>query len=110
MTNSRNTSGKRHRQAVDPHIVVFPEAARRLQVAMRSLAAARRPAADAAVAVDQVGLAPQLALPFRGLLQQVAPGDAVVVRRLEAAVVDAAADRLVEIADQPAVDGKAGED
>ena len=44
-------------------------------------------AADAAVAVDQIGLVPQLALPFRGLLQQVVPGDRVVVRRLEAAVV-----------------------
>ena len=54
---------------------------------MRALFAARGTAADAAVAVDQIRLAPQLAFPFRGLRQQVVPGDPVVVRRLEPAVV-----------------------
>src|SRR3954453_489241 len=58
---------QRQREAVDPDIVVFPERARFLQVAVRALFAARGTSADAAVAVDQVRLAPQLALPFRGL-------------------------------------------
>ena len=80
---------------------------------MRALFAARGTAADAAVAVDQVRLAPQLAFPFRGLLQQVMPGDPVVVRRLETAVIAiewGAAYRLVHVADQAAVDGEAGQD
>src|ERR1700693_2582644 len=77
---------------------------------MSTLGAEGRAAADAAVAVDQIGLAPQLALPFRSLLQQVAPGDAVVVRRVEAAILDRAPHRLVEIADQPAIPSEPGED
>src|SRR5438105_3831822 len=72
-------------QPVDPDIVVFPEAAGRLQIAMGALATGGRPAADAAVAVDQIGLAPQLAFPLRGLLQQVMPRDLVVMRRREPA-------------------------
>ncbi len=38
------------------------------------------------------------------------PGNGVVVRRVEPAIVDGAAHRLVEIADQTAVEGEAGED
>src|SRR5437764_1258522 len=68
---------QRQAQTVDPNVVVFPEAAGPLQVAVRPLLAHRWSTADAAVAVDYIGLAPQLAFPFRGLLQQVVPGDLV---------------------------------
>jgi hypothetical protein len=40
----------------------------------------------------------------------VVPGDAIIVRRLEAAIVDRAPDRLVHVADETSVEGEAGED
>src|SRR5439155_27260929 len=101
---------QRQAQTVDPNVVVFPEGAGRLQVAMRALLAGGRAPADAAVAVDQVRLAPQLAFPFGGLLQQVVPGDTVVMWRVEPAIVDRAAHRLMQVADQTAVEGEPGED
>ena len=67
-------------------------------------------AADAAVAVDQVRLPPEFALPLRGLLQQMMPGNRVVARRIEAAIVNRAPHRLVHVADQTAVKGEASED
>src|SRR5207249_11522658 len=97
-------------QPVDPHVVVFPERAGRLQVAMRSFFPGARTAADTAVAVDQIGLAPELAFPFGGLLQEVMPGDRIVVRRIEAAIVDRAPHRLMNVADQATVKGEAGKD
>src|SRR5215470_5170517 len=97
-------------QPVDAHVVVLPERAGRLQVAMRSFFARTRTAADAAVAVDQVGLAPQLTFPFGGLLQQVVPSDRSVARRLETAIVDLAPHRLMNVPDQAAIEGEAGED
>src|SRR5438094_8063006 len=69
-----------------------------------------RPAGRGTVAVDKIGLVPQHPLPFRGLLQKVMPGDRVVVRRLEAAILHRAADRLMRIADQSAVPGETGDD
>ena len=53
---------------------------------------------DGSVAVDRIRLVPQRPLPFRGLLEQVMPGYRGVVRRVEAAVVDRAANFLVRIA------------
>jgi len=65
---------------------------------------------DRAVAVDQVRLVPQRALPFGGLLEEVMPGDLAVVRRVEPAIIDGLANRLVHVANEAAVDGEAGED
>ncbi len=64
---------------------------------------------EVAVAVDHVGLAEQLAFPFRGVLQQMPPGDAAVLRAVEPAVVHGAADRFIEVGDQPVHDGDAGQ-
>src|SRR5205823_3196327 len=50
------------------------------------------------------------ALPFRGLLQQVMPGDLVVMRRIKPAIADRAAYRFVEVANEAPVPGKAGDD
>src|SRR5215467_12513956 len=77
---------------------------------MATLRCGARPAADGAVAVDQVRLIPQHSLPFRGLLEEVVPSDRVVMRRIETPVVDPEADFLMWVADQPAVPGKARED
>src|SRR4051812_49154315 len=82
-------------QSVDADVVVFPERPGRLQVPVCSLFPGSRAAADATVAIDEVRLAPQLALPFRGLLQQMMPGDRAIVRPVEAAIIDGAAHRLV---------------
>src|ERR1700731_3986100 len=97
-------------QAVDPDVVVFPEPARPMEVAVSPLWRCTRPAGRGAVAVDKIGLVPQHTLPFRGLLQEVMPGDRVVVRRLETAILDRATDLLVRIADQSAIPGEPGED
>ena len=64
---------------------------------------------EVAVAVDDVGLAEQRALPLGGLLQQMPPGDGAVVRAVEAAVVHRAPDRFVEIRDQPVRHRDAGQ-
>ena len=95
-------------QPVYPDVVVFPEFSGRPEIAVAALRRRARTAADRAVAVDQVRLVPQRAFPFRGLLQEVVPGDRVVVRRIETAVIDPAADLLVRVADQPAVPGETG--
>ncbi len=68
------------------------------------------PARGRAIAVDQIRLAPQLALPLRGLLQQLVPGDRIVMRWVEAAIIDGARDLVVRVGDQPAIPGEAGED
>src|SRR5207245_5569640 len=58
--------------------------------------------ADVAVVVDRVGLAPERALPFARLLEEVAPGDRAVLGRVEAVVEGVAAHRVVEVLDEPA--------
>ena len=47
------------------------------------------------------------AFPLALLLQVVLPGDLGVVRRIVAAIVDVFGDRIVDILDQPALDGQA---
>ena len=71
---------------------------------MRAFLGGARLPGDPPVAVDQVGLVPQRPLPFGGLLQQMVPGDLAVVRPVETAIVNGTADRLVHVADEPAID------
>src|SRR6267154_549577 len=101
---------QRQAQPIYADIVIFPEISGRLQVAMRPLLAGGCASADAAVAIDQIRLAPQLSFPFRGLLQQVMPGDRVIVRRVEPAIVNGAAYRFVEVADPAAIEGEPRQD
>src|SRR5262249_52380251 len=68
------------------------------------------PAADRAVAVDHVRLVPQHPFPFRGLLQQMMPGDRIVVRRIEAAVVGRDPHSLMRVFDETTVPGEPGKD
>src|SRR5262249_5587767 len=53
---------------------------------------------------------PQHPLPFRSLLQELMPGNRVVVRRIETAVIDREAYLLVGILDEITVPGETGED
>ena len=99
---------ERQAQTVDPDVVVFPMGARLLEVTVISLAAIIA-ATDIAVAVDQVGFAPQGAFPFAGLLQQMPPRDGAVVVALKAAVVDQTGDGSVEIGQEPAIEGDPGD-
>src|SRR5260221_3774211 len=84
---------EREADAVDANVVVFPETPWRLQLPGLALAAAALEH-EVAVAIDDVGLAPQRALPFGGLLQEMVPGDPRIVRRGEAAIIDAPTDPL----------------
>src|SRR5207248_7926026 len=97
-------------EPVYPDVVVFPEFAWSAEIAMAPLGCGARPSSNGAVAVDRVRLVPQNAVPFRSLLQQVMPGDRVVVRRIETAVVDSDPDPFVWIFDQTVVPGETGED
>ncbi len=101
---------QREAQAVDADVVVFPVGAglaQRPERAFGIVGLALR--LQVAVSVDEVGLAPERALPLRGLLQQMMPGDGTVLRGLEPAVRDAHAHALLRIGQQPAVMSDAGE-
>ncbi len=95
-------------EPVHPDVVVFPVGARRLQRPQIALPAAPL-GGQVAAAVDDVGLAEQRALPFRGLLQQVPPGDRAVVLALEAAIAHPVAHPRVQVGDQPICMGDAGQ-
>ena len=91
-------------QPVYADVVILPEGARGLHVAGLALKGAfSRLGVEIAVMVDPVGLAPQGALPFAGLLQQLRPCDGLVLRILEAAIVDQLGDRTVEGGDETVV-------
>jgi hypothetical protein len=62
-----------------------------------------------AVAVHEVGLVEQRALPLARLLQEVAPGDGAVLGRREAVVEAGVAHGIVDGADQPPVHGDPGQ-
>src|SRR3984885_13412715 len=99
---------QRQRQAIHPHVVIFPECARRPQrpcIALPALPFHR----EVAIAIDDVGLAEQRALPFGGLLQEGPPGDGPVMRTVEPAVVPRPPNRLVEFRYQPVSHGNAGQ-
>ncbi len=100
---------ERQGQPVDPNVVVFPEAAGSSQVAVGALPRVVAAGAHLPVPVDEVGLAPQLALPLAGLGEQVAPGDAAVLRRVETAVRAIRPGRVVEAPDQAVLEREPGE-
>src|SRR5262249_8277903 len=81
-----------------------------MEITMGPLWGRTRPAGGGTAAGPEIGLVPQHALPFGGLLQQAMPSDRVVVRRVEAAIVHRPADRLMRITDQSAIPGEPGED
>ncbi len=94
-------------ERVHPDVVVFVEAAGLAELAALALAAVVGADADLPEMVDLVGFAEDLALPFAVHVEQMAPGDLRVVRAGEMLAVDAFADRLVDIGDQPIGDGEA---
>ena len=118
MTRSRKHVGQRAAEAlqqaecqqVHAHVVVFEVGAGGLQLAALALAAVVGAGAGLAVVIDLVGLAPQLALPLARQVQEMAPGDAGVVRAREPRALDRVADRLVDAAIRPSVDGEAGQE
>ena len=97
------------RQQVHAHVVVLVVRAGGLQLAALALAAVVGADADLAVVIDLVRLAPQLALPLARLVQQMAPGDAGIVRARKPRALDAGADRLVDAGDETIGDGEAGQ-
>ena len=72
-------------------------------VALAALALHR----EVAVAVDHVGLAEQRALPFGGLLQEMAPGDRTVMRSVESAIIHRGRHGVVQFRNQPVGDSNA---
>ena len=97
------------RQQIDAHVVVLEVRAWSFQLAALALAALVGAGSRLAVVIDLVGLAPQLALPLARLVQEMAPGDAGVVRAREPGPFDRGADRLVEPGYEAVGDGKAGQ-
>src|SRR5215475_13077538 len=93
-------------QQVDAHVVVLEMATRWLQLAPLPLTTVVGADADLAMVIDLVGLAPQLALPFAGLLQQVTPANGLIVGACEPGSIDAGADRLIHRRDQPVGNGE----
>src|SRR5271163_1134118 len=81
-----------------------------MEIAVGSLRRYAWPSGDGTVAVDEIRLLPQHALPFRGLLEQMMPGDRVVVRRVKAAVLDRGTYRVIGIPNQTVIPGETGED
>src|SRR6516164_113643 len=81
-----------------------------MEIAVGSLRRRAWLSGDGTVAVDEVGLLPQHALPLRGLLEQMAPGDRVVVRRVKAAVLHRCTYRVIEIPDQAMIPSETGKD
>ena len=101
---------QREAEQVDPDVVVFPVGSRRLKGAWVTFAwggGAGEFAGEGAVAVDPLGFAEQGAFPFRGLLQEVSPGDGGVVGGGE---FGAFGDGGVEVGDQAVTDGDAGDE
>ena len=95
---------QRQGEPVDPHVVVFVERARLVDLARLALAVAEL------LHAHEIGiLAPQRAFPFALLLQVVLPGDFGVVRRIVAAVVDVFRHRIVDVLDQAALHGQAAD-
>ena len=101
---------QREAQAVDANVVVLPQRAGRLQGARLALLRAAEVAlAEVAVVVDGVRFVPQRPLPLAGLLQQMPPGDASILLGREVVVDRGRRHRLVEVTDQAARDGDAGQ-
>src|ERR687898_2429875 len=110
MTASRRTSGSgRRKTCIKAKLRRFT----RTSLYSRRRAAEGRDAAllpcgrarpDMAVAIGEVGLVPQGALPLAGLVEEVAPGDRAVLRRLERNVARIVAHRIVDRADEAARD------
>ena len=95
------------REQVHAHIVVLVVGTGRSQVAPLTLAAVVGTDADLPMVVDLIRFSPQLALPFAGLLQKMAPGDACVVGTCEPRPFDRARDWLVDIGNETVGDGHA---
>ena len=101
---------QREAQAVDADVVVLPQRAGRLQGAWLALLGAAEVAlAEVAVVVDGVRLVPHRALPLAGLLQQMPPRDASILVGCEIVVDRRRRYRLVEVTDQAARHGDAGQ-
>lgn len=96
-------------ERVHPDVVVFVEAAGLAQFAALAFSAVVGADADLPVMVDLVGFAKNLALPFAVHVEQMAPGDLRIMRAGEMRAVDAFADGIVDIGDQPVSDGEAGQ-
>ena len=95
----------RQRQRVHAHVVVFPEGPGRVQGSRFALAARAVPAIDRAVVIHRVGNPEQRPRPLAGLLQQMAPGHGAVVRAGEPIPVNVVDDGIVQVGDEPAVNG-----
>ena len=101
---------QRQAEAIDADVVVFPITARRAQFPALALARIVRLRTKLPVAVDQVGLGKQRAFPFRGLLQQMPPGDRLILRGGELIIQGRLRHPLIHIADQAVRDGQSGQD
>ena len=94
---------QRQRELIDAHIVVFPVRARHVQRTRVAFLARHRTriVRHHAITIHRIRQTKNRAFPFAGLFQQMRPGDRTVVRRIKADAMNARANGLMQVWQQP---------